>query len=320
MRFNYKNAFAITENAIVVLGEKITPSECVAFGATLIDKLAKGYELHDQYGKKITVARVIKMVDHTFEITNNVLSDNGIIKLATIASKGNYTDSFGRQLKTNMGAYHAQLISIKNAFYDLISYCYEVEQYDETFRSVGVIDITVKEASYRRCKLSRPLTIITDNKELFYPYYDNGKIKQSIVDCYKHIFKFVYIEDMSKLENVHNILYKLGARINKCYNDKVYNKYTHDENRINILSNLFGYNVSGLETPEELNDIVKYFCDNFEESIDITKGYKFLKELSLPSGLRNKLDIYLERLVEQGVLVETENDTFYEDSYMEDND
>lgn len=329
--FNKNNAWAIEGDAQIKLDVNMTLSEAVALGATLIAKLNKGYKLVDQFSKPITKERVLNMINTIANRCNNVLSNEWIIKLSTVFNKtGRYTDKQGNVLKTNMGAIHAQLINLKG-LYEKIEYqpfyvgylfdnttkevLHQIGVYDEEFRSSGLIDVKELETTtIYRCLLNNNLTIITDNVELFNSYYDYGVYKPSIVKCYSSFIKFVYVESLNDLKNEPNILYKLGATINTCVPKQNIIKYSHDENRVEILNNLFGYTVTGEETPKELDEIVKYFCNNFESSVDITKGYNYLHNLTLPTKIKTRLDIYLNKLVQEGKLNATDDSVYYEDS------
>ena len=314
--FTDRNAWAIDRDAQVELRADMKLSDSIKFGATLIEKLDKGYKLVDQFGKEITKERVINMVNAHYNRASNVMTDNFIIQLNNISNNYRYYNRFGNCLKTNIGAIHAQLISIRNAFYEKDVYSYEIEEFDE-FRSAGVLNVKEHTASCYRCKLVHPIVIVTDNVELFYKYYDGNEEKPSIVECYSNVFKFVFVKSLNNIKNDSNILYKLGATVNSCKPKEYVEYYNHDERRVEILHNLFGYDVTGEETPDELDEVVKFFCDHMEDSIDTTRGYTFLSNLVLPYNIKNKLDICINKLVIDGKLNSIEDEVFYEDSTIE---
>lgn len=316
MLVKINRAYLAQDGDKIMFPKECTLSDSVNYAATIAGKLVKGVTLYDQYGKQVTMERLMSMVNHMYSTSHNVLTDSFIIKLVNVSDKSmRYTSINGQALQTNMGAIHSQLINIK-LFYEKINYKYDIEVFDE-FRSAGAVDVQELEASYFVSKLCGPLTIITDNRELFYSYCDNGTLKTSIVDCYKNIFKFVYVEDMKQLANRSNILHELGATINTCKRQRKQYKHTHNEYRIHLLSSLFGYEVTGEETEAELDSVVRYFCEHLEECVDITKGYNYLNNLVLPSKLQCRLNNYLNELVLNGTLSTNDDLVYYEDSNSE---
>ena len=84
--FTDRNAWAIDRDAQVELRADMKLSDSVKFGATLIEKLDKGYKLVDQFRKEITKERVINMINAHYNRASNVMTDNFIIQLNNISN------------------------------------------------------------------------------------------------------------------------------------------------------------------------------------------------------------------------------------------